>query len=379
MESDRPLILIVDDNATNIDVLVNLLKPDCRLGIAKNGPGALTFAAAQHPDLILLDIMMPGMDGLEVCQRLKAQAATAAIPVIFITAVTDQASKAKGFAAGGVDYVTKPFHGQEVRARVQTHLHLRQMQARLQAHNVLLADTVAQKTADLKELLTATIQAMAAMVEIRDPYTAGHQKRVAFLAYKIAEKMGLSADRVQAVCVAGMLHDIGKVRIPVAILNRSGELLAAEYEMIKIHPHIGYELLKEIPFPWPVAQFVLQHHEKLDGSGYPQGLRGDEILPEARILAVADVAEAKSSYRPYRPALGVAKAMDDILRSRGIRYDADVVDICRRLFLEEGFAFELADTAAELRHFAGWQDVPLKGQSAVSPAWRPIPRETPGR
>jgi putative two-component system response regulator len=298
--------------------------------------------------------MMPGMDGFEVCQRLKAQPATAAIPIIFITAVTDLASKAKGFAAGGVDYVTKPFHGQEVRARVQTHLHLRQMQARLQAHNALLADTVAQKTADLKELLTATIHAMAAMVEVRDPYTAGHQKRVAFLAYKLAEKMGLSADRIQAVCVAGMLHDIGKVRIPVSILNRSGELLPAEYEMIKIHPRIGHELLKEIPFPWPVAQIVLQHHEKLDGSGYPQGLRGDEILPEARILAVADVTEAKSSYRPYRPALGVAKAMNDILRNRGIRYDAQIVDVCRRLFLEEGFSFELADTAEALRHFADW-------------------------
>ena len=354
MHNDRPLILIVDDNATNIDVLVNLLRSDYSLGIAKTGTHALAYVSAQHPDLILLDIMMPGMDGFEVCQRLKGQPTTAAIPVIFITAITDQASKAKGFAAGGVDYVTKPFHGQEVRARVQTHLYLRQMQARLQAHNALLEETVAQKTADLKALLTATIHAMAAMVEIRDPYTAGHQKRVAFLAYKIAEKMGLAADRIQAVCVAGMLHDIGKVRIPVSILNRPGELLAAEYEMIKIHPRIGYELLREIPFPWPVAQIVLQHHEKLDGSGYPQGLSADEILAEAKILAVADVTEAKSSYRPYRPALGVASAMEDILRQRGIRYDAESVDVCRQLLLEEGLTFEQAETAEVLRQFSGW-------------------------
>jgi putative two-component system response regulator len=355
MESERPLILIVDDNPTNIDVLVNLLKADHRLGIAKNGANALSYAAAHHPDLILLDIMMPGMDGFEVCQKLKDQAQTADIPVIFITAVSDQASKAKGFGAGGVDYVTKPFHGQEVRARVETHVHLKKMQASLKAHNILLEEAVAQKTADLKELLTATIHAMAAMVEVRDPYTAGHQKRVAFLAYKIAEKLGLSADRIQAVCVAGMLHDIGKVRIPVSILNRSGKLLAAEYEMIRIHPRIGYDLLKDIPFPWPVAQIVLEHHERLDGSGYPQMLRADDILTEAKILAVADVAEAKSSFRPYRPALGIAAAMDDILRHCAIRYDADAVTACRKLFLEEDFTFDKADMAEVLRHFSGWQ------------------------
>ena len=339
MNASRPLVLIVDDNATNIDLLVNTLKGENRLGIAKNGPNAIAYVAKHKPDLILLDIMMPEMDGYEVCARLKSDPETAVIPVIFITAMSETVNKTRGFELGAVDYITKPFHAAEVKARVRTHLSLEEMRRQLTSHNLLLEHKVEQKTAEIREILNASISAMALMAEIRDPYTAGHQQRVAQLACAIAEKMGLAADTIESLRIAGILHDVGKIRIPVSILSRSGKLLDAEYEMLKIHPQVSYEILKNVPFPWPVAQIVRQHHERIDGSGYPLGLSGDEILPEAKILAVADVTEANSSFRPYRPAHGIQAALERLAQQKGISYDADVVSACLALFREENFAF----------------------------------------
>ena len=339
MNASRPLVLIVDDNATNIDLLVNTLKGENRLGIAKNGPNAIAYVAKHKPDLILLDIMMPAMDGYEVCARLKSDPETAVIPVIFITAMSETVNKTRGFELGAVDYITKPFHAAEVKARVRTHLSLEEMRRQLTSHNLLLEHKVEQKTAEIREILNASISAMALMAEIRDPYTAGHQQRVAQLACAIAEKMGLAADTIEGLRIAGILHDVGKIRIPVSILSRSGKLLDAEYEMLKIHPQVSYEILKNVPFPWPVAQIVRQHHERIDGSGYPLGLSGDEILPEAKILAVADVTEANSSFRPYRPAHGIQAALERLAQQKGISYDADVVSACLALFREENFAF----------------------------------------
>jgi putative two-component system response regulator len=339
MNASRPLVLIVDDNATNIDLLVNTLKGENRLGIAKNGLNAIAYVAKHKPDLILLDIMMPEMDGYEVCARLKSDPETAVIPVIFITAMSETVNKTRGFELGAVDYITKPFHAAEVKARVRTHLSLEEMRRQLTSHNLLLEHKVEQKTAEIREILNASISAMALMVEIRDPYTAGHQQRVAQLACAIAEKMGLAASTIEGLRIAGILHDVGKIRIPVSILSRSGKLLDAEYEMLKIHPQVSYEILKNVPFPWPVAQIVRQHHERIDGSGYPLGLSGDEMLPEAKILAVADVTEANSSFRPYRPAHGIQAALERLAQQKGISYDADVVSACLELFREEHFAF----------------------------------------
>ena len=340
MNPNKPLVLIVDDNATNIDLLVSTLKDSYRLGIAKHGQGALDYAGKYHPSLILLDIMMPEMDGYEVCSRLKANPETWSIPVIFITAMQDTLNKTKGFELGAVDYITKPFHAAEVKARVQTHISLEEMKAQLRSQNALLEQKVETKTAELQEMLNSSISSMAQMVEIRDPYTAGHQQRVAQLACAIATRMGLSAHAIEGIRIAGLLHDVGKIRIPVSILSRAGQLLQAEHEVIKIHPQISFEILKNIPFPWPVAQIVFQHHERLDGSGYPLGLRGDEILLEAKILAVADVTEAKSSFRPYRPALGIESALDEIRQHRGILYDPVVVDMCLELFAGDLFTFD---------------------------------------
>jgi len=333
-----PLVLIVDDNATNIDLLIGCLKSDYRLGIAKRGQAAIEYAGKYHPDLILLDIMMPEMDGYEVCRILKADASTADIPVIFITAMNDTVNKTKGFELGAIDYITKPFHTAEVRARIHTHISLEKMRNELLLQNQHLEQCVAIKTSELREMLEASIISMARMVEIRDPYTAGHQQRVAHLACCIGGRLGLSKNAIEGIRIAGLLHDVGKIRIPVAILARAGELLEAEMDFIKMHPAIGFEILANIPFPWPVARAVLQHHERLDGSGYPGGLLAGDILLEAKILTVADVTEAKSSFRPYRPALGIEAGMEEIKKYRGIYYDKEIVDACNAI-ITEGFTF----------------------------------------
>lgn len=340
MQTKNPLILIVDDNSTNIDLLVKTLNNDYRLGIAKNGQKALAYAEKHLPDLILLDIMMPEMNGYEVCKRLKALPATKNIPVIFITALTETGHKTEGFKVGGVDYITKPFYTAEVMARVKTHLSIEKMRAELNTHNLILEQKVEEKTAQLQKMLTATIRTMAIMVETRDPYTAGHQQRVAQLACAIANKMGLSKDRINCIRIAGTLHDVGKIRIPTSILNRPGKLLPVEFEMLKIHPRVGHDILKNIPSAQPFAQIVLQHHEKLDGSGYPDGLKGKDILLESKILTVADVTEASGSFRPYRPASKIDVIHKEILEQKGKWYDVDAVDACWELFSKDGFKFK---------------------------------------
>jgi response regulator RpfG family c-di-GMP phosphodiesterase len=342
MEARMPKTILVVDDKANVRALVKdyLLEHGFRVVTAENGREAMFVARHEKPNLILLDIMMPEMDGYEVCARLKSDPETAAIPVIFITAMSETVNKTRGFELGAVDYITKPFYAAEVKARVRTHLSLEEMRRQLTSHNLLLEHKVEQKTTEIRDILNASINAMALMVEIRDPYTAGHQQRVAQLACAIAGKMGVAADTIEGLRIAGILHDVGKIRIPVSILSRSGKLLDAEYEMLKIHPQESYEILKNIPFPWPVAQMVLQHHERIDGSGYPQGLRGDQILPEAKILSVADVTEANSSFRPYRPAHGIQAALDRLAQKKGLLYDADVVSACLELFADGNFAFD---------------------------------------
>ena len=192
----------------------------------------------------------------------------------------------------------------------------------------------------LKQTFGAIIQVLESTVEIRDPYTAGHQRRVAELARSIAEDMGFSADRVDGIGIAGIIHDIGKICVPAEILSKPSRLSSIEFNLIKTHPQMGYDILKAIEFPWPVAKIVLQHHERLNGSGYPNRLTDGNILMEARILGVADVVEAMASHRPYRPSLGIDEALKEVSRNRGKLYDPDVVDSCLRLFTKGGFQFE---------------------------------------
>jgi PAS domain S-box-containing protein len=196
-----------------------------------------------------------------------------------------------------------------------------------------------EQLVQLQDSLEDTVRAIATIVEMRDPYTAGHQVRVADLAAAIAKQMALPEEQIHAIHLAGTVHDLGKINIPAEILSKPGKITDIEFSLIKIHPQAGYDILKGIDFPWPIAQMVLQHHERLDGSGYPQGLKGEAILLEARILSVADVVEAMSSHRPYRAGLGIEVALEEITKQRGIHFDTNVVDACLALFREQGYSF----------------------------------------
>lgn len=465
--SERGEVLIVDDTPANLKVLVDLLSTHgYKVRPAVNGRQALAAIEQRSPDLVLLDIRMPGMDGFEVCVEIKANPQWCDIPVIFISAQDSAQDKVRAFEVGGIDYVTKPFEAQEVLARVNTHLRLRRMQRELAEQNQLLEARVAQRTAELAEseahfrslverspdivyryslthgnqytspriqdvlgvapaqlaadpflwhnsihpddrpavtavleklpqtgefeleyrirdaqgawhwlrdrsvtveqrdngdlliegiasditeskqrlqqrrsALHRTIQVVASTLEMRDPYTAGHQRRVAELAVAIAGKLGWDEERIEGLRVCGVLHDIGKIAVPTEILTKPGKLSPVEYELIQGHVQAGYELLHPIDFPWPVAEAVHQHHERLDGSGYPQGLRGEQIIGEARLLAVADVVEAIQTHRPYRASLGIDEALDVIRAGRGRLFDPEAVDACIALCAEDGFAF----------------------------------------
>lgn len=342
----RPALLIVDDVAENIHELVEALKADYRLMVANNGPRALELVHGDAPpDLVLLDILMPDMDGYEVCRRIKATPEGNRIPVIFVTVVDATVDKVRGFAVGAADYITKPFDIDEVRARVRTHLELN----RLQRHFEQLLE---QRTIDLREAnealmkehqmlektLEGTIHTVMRAVEVRDPYTAGHQRRVAELALAIGAQLGLDDNRMHGVQLGAMIHDIGKIGVPAEILSKPSRLMPSELRLVQDHAVLGFQILKDVAFPWPIAEIAHQHHERLDGSGYPLGLRGEQILLEARIVAVADVVESMSSHRPYRPALGMAVALDEIRQHRGTLYDPVVIDACLAA-IDAGFHF----------------------------------------
>ena len=205
----------------------------------------------------------------------------------------------------------------------------------------------------LRRMTGATIQAIHRMVDMRDPYTGTHQRRTADLSRGIAGKMGLTEDETDGIRMAALIHDIGKIVVPAELLSMPRRLSSHEFEIIKDHVPAGYQILKEIDFPWPIARIVLQHHERMDGSGYPNGLKGDSILIEARIIGIADVVETMSSHRPYRPSLGVEQALSEIDQNRGTLYDPDVVGACMELFQKDGFRFKVpAPTTSPA--FSGW-------------------------
>jgi len=226
--------------------------------------------------------------------------------------------------------------------------------ASLKHSQITLEETVRTRTSDLilaneernkiierlRKTLGATVQAMVVTVEARDPYTAGHQRRVSDLARAIASEMCLTAEQIDGIRMASVIHDIGKISVPAEILSKPTRLSNTEFSLIKQHSESGYGILKDIDFIGPVAKIVLQHHERIDGSGYPRGLKSADMLMEAKILAVADVVEAIASHRPYRPALGIDVALEEIMQKKGILYDEDVVDACLRLFRGKGFHFK---------------------------------------
>jgi putative nucleotidyltransferase with HDIG domain len=340
-DNDNDYILAVDDTPASLRLLTDILNGEgYQVRSAINGELALRAATALPPQLILLDVSMPGMDGFEVCRLMKQEPKLRDVPIIFVSALSEMQDKLTGFDIGGVDYVTKPYQREELLARVRTHMELYRLQYHLEEVVEERTQSLQKSERRLKENLLESVSAVAAMVELRDPYTAGHQRNVAQLATAIARELGLPEETIEGIDLAAVVHDVGKISVPTDILTKPGKLSEAEFSLIKEHPERGYEVLKGIDFPWPIARTVQQHHERQDGSGYPDGLRGNDILPQARILAVADVIEAMATNRPYRLGLGIDTALQEVEKGRGKQFDPDVVDAALKLFREKGYQLD---------------------------------------
>ena len=329
-------ILIAEDTPADAELCereVRKILKSCQFQVVDERQAYVTALSEFQPDLILSDYSMPGFDGMAALKL--AQEYAPEMPFIIVTGSVSEDVAAECMKAGAWDYIIKQ-HIRRLGPAVVSALDKKQ---------TLITKSKAEDEREaayraLDKALTDSIAAMSKIVEIRDPYTAGHQTRVADLSVAIARELKLPEERVKYIRIAALIHDIGKIYIPSDILSKPGKLRDMEWQLIKIHAQGSYDILKTIEFPWPIAQIAWQHHERLDGSGYPQGLDGDHILLEAKILAVADVVEAMSSYRPYRPALGIEKALDEISRNRGVLYDPNIVDACLKLFNENRFKLE---------------------------------------
>ncbi len=396
----RKTILILEDSKVQAQRLAEILREEgYEVVAAGDGLEGLYTLQSFLPDLIISDVWMPKMNGYEFCRAVKEDGNLSQIPLILLTSLSRPEDIVEGLDAGADFYLTKPYdrtllvsmiasivvHGAgypkgagrgtfEVRSRgskgsisanpqqifnflfstyenlMINNRELSRTKVELKSMNNRLEERIREKTLSLerevgerkkanetlKSSLNGTVDALARAVEMRDPYTAGHQKRVSDLAVAVGQEMGFSEDRLEGIRVIGLLHDIGKIIVPSEVLTKPSKLNDHEFLFIKAHAQAGYDILKEIVFPWPVAQAVLQHHERLNGSGYPLGLKGDEIMAEARILAVADVTESMSSHRPYRPALGIKAAMEEIIGKRGILYAPEAADAVAEVFRKKG-------------------------------------------
>jgi len=322
-------ILIVDDEEPVRRLLSRmLLRGGYECTLAADAAEARKFIKDRNFELILCDVTMPGESGIDFIRYVGAKYPDTA--TIMVTAIDDPEIAETVLKAGIYGYMIKPLKANEVIINVRNSLRRRELEIADRAYRSELEQEVEERTAELRETLEGIISALTMTVEYRDPYTAGHQQRVSALAGAIAKEMGFPKDRIMGIRMAGALHDIGKIAIPVEILSKPGRLSKTEFELIKNHSQAGYDILNSIKFPWPLSQIVLQHHERMDGSGYPQGFSGKDILMEARIMGVADVVEAMASHRPYRPALGIDKALEEISKNREALYDPEAVDACCR-------------------------------------------------
>jgi putative two-component system response regulator len=309
-EADRrPKVLVVDDEPANLQVLRQLLQSRYRLAFARDGAKALELAARETPDLILLDVMMPGLSGLDVCRRLKADPALARIPVIFVTALTDPEHEAEGFGAGAVDYITKPVSGPIVLARVRNHL------------NLVAAD-------ELRATRLAIVQCLGRAGEYRDNETGRHVLRMSHSAAVIGRALGMGDAEADDLLNAAAMHDVGKIGIPDAVLLKPGKLDAEEWATMRRHPMMGAEIIGEhdARVLQMARRVALHHHEKWDGSGYPDGLAGLAIPLEARIVALCDVFDALTSERPYKKAWSVDQAVALLREESGKHFDPALVE-----------------------------------------------------
>jgi putative two-component system response regulator len=306
----RPSILIVDDEPTNLQVLRQILQDDYRLLFARDGQKALELAQTERPQLILLDVMMPGLTGHDTCKALKQMPDTRDIPVIFVTALSDVDDEAKGFEMGAVDYITKPVSPPIVKARVRNHLSLVRID-------------------ELRETRLQIIQRLGLAAEYKDNETGLHVIRMSHYAQTLALAAGWTAASAEELLAAAPMHDIGKIGIPDHILLKPGPLTPEEWAVMKRHPTIGAEIIGEHPSSLLrlARQIALNHHEKWDGSGYPQGSKGEDIPIEARIVAIADVFDALTTERPYKKAWTVEAAIETLQQGAGQHFDPKLITL----------------------------------------------------
>jgi len=364
---DKPTVLVVDDTPDNLTLITNLLKDRYRTKIATNGEKALKVAVTgTPPDLVLLDIMMPVMDGYEACRRLKADRKTSGIPVIFLTAKTEEADETLGFEAGAVDYITKPISPPILLARVETHLQLKAVRDFLVDKAVFLEEEVLKRTREVQTIQDVTIVAMASLAETRDNETGNHIRRTQNYVRVLAKQMQthprfrdvLTDETIELLYKSAPLHDIGKVGIPDRILLKPGKLTPEEFEIMKTHTTLGRDAILAAEARLDVSNSFLSlareiaysHQEKWDGSGYPEGLSGDDIPVSARLMAVADVYDALISRRVYKAPLSHDDAVAVIVEGSGAHFDPDLVTGFVELESEfRAIAQQFSDSDAEIR------------------------------
>lgn len=338
----RPTILCVDDTPANLLLLVELLKGVGRVKTAVNGQQALRVVAASPPDLILLDVMMPDMDGLEVCRRLKSDPRCHHIPVLFLTARTEVEDEAHGLSLGAADYISKPVSPPILLARVRHHLEIKKYNDLLQDRNHWLEEEVSRRVSEISRMQEATIHVITTLAEFRDEETGNHIRRTQEYVRLLVDKSrlapdqspGLDGTRGLRIVKAAPLHDVGKVAIPDAILLKPGRLTPEEFEIMKLHAVRGDEILGQAiknlgntgGFLEVARQIARSHHEKWDGSGYPDGLAGPDIPLPARMMAVADVYDAIRSERPYKKAMSHEEAFAILADGRGRHFDPQLVE-----------------------------------------------------
>ena len=351
-QAQRDTIMVVDDTPENLVLLSRILQPEgYKVMTLPDGRRAIEAIHARQPDLILLDIMMPGMDGYQVCEALKADPATAAIPIIFISALSEPLDKVKAFDTGAVDYITKPFNVMEVKSRVGVHLDLSFLQKELEYYNARLEERVREQVEELSKGHLALITAMSKLASVRDSETGDHIERTRRLCRLLAKLLSttpafeavIDESFIENIYNASPLHDIGKVAISDRILLKEGEYLPEEFEEMKTHTTIGKEYLSQALAKSPGNKYLRMgmeiagnHHEKWDGSGYPTGLSGEAIPLSARIMSLVDVYDALRSKRSYKEAFSHETAMEIIRKDRGTRFDPVILD----LFLEHHAEFE---------------------------------------
>jgi len=323
MEESRSTILIVDDEPSGRDTLESILEPEgYTLVMAENGYQAIEKALVIQPDVILLDVMMPGMNGFEVCRRIREEKNLAEIPILFLTALDDRRSLLNGLEAGADEFISKPYDRYELRARLLGITRLNRFRKLTEERsNLERAHT------ELMTAYDATIAGWSHALDLRDKETEGHSQRVTLLTLKLAEAFGMTQEELIHIRRGALLHDIGKLGIPDSILHKPGKLTETEWEMMRRHPQYAYDMLYPIDYLHPALSIPYCHHEKWDGTGYPRGLKGEEIPQSARLFAIADVWDALTSDRPYRPAMSEEFASTYVQEQSGKHFQPEVVEL----------------------------------------------------